>query len=387
MGTEEEDEDFVFYGTPIEREEEISVRKRKTTADSGSLRSLPSWKQEVRDEEGRRRLHGAFTGGFSAGYYNTVGSKEGWTPQTFSSSRKNRAEVKKQSIYSFLDEEDIKDMGGQGLETSLKFDTFGFTAAEHARKLAEKEQKSRPSAIPGPVPDEILVPVTSSIGIKLLLKMGWRRGHSIKETQANSLNEKVAQTDIASSNAGEPTQMGDDTLFSSKTTPGYVINPKQDLYGLGFDPFKHAPEFRDRKASMARNDHLGSKRVNSMIGNLFGSNSGKYAPGFGIGALEELDVEDEDIYASGLELAGNEVQEDDISRIVVDGKLRLGNSQKGILHGFKVALKSDYSLERFDPPTFRLTIHLIISFHPRLRLWTSFWSQHHQKSLLQMMTT
>jgi hypothetical protein len=31
----------------------------------------------VRDEEGRRRFHGAFTGGFSAGFYNTVGSKEG----------------------------------------------------------------------------------------------------------------------------------------------------------------------------------------------------------------------------------------------------------------------------------------------------------------------
>jgi len=27
--------------------------------------------QEVRDENGRRRFHGAFTGGFSAGYYNT----------------------------------------------------------------------------------------------------------------------------------------------------------------------------------------------------------------------------------------------------------------------------------------------------------------------------
>lgn len=24
----------------------------------------------------------------------------------------------------------------------------------------------------------------------------------------------------------------------------YVLNPKQDLYGLGFDPYKHAPEFR-----------------------------------------------------------------------------------------------------------------------------------------------
>jgi hypothetical protein len=32
---------------------------------------------QVKDEKGRRRLHGAFTGGFSAGYFNTVGSKEG----------------------------------------------------------------------------------------------------------------------------------------------------------------------------------------------------------------------------------------------------------------------------------------------------------------------
>lgn len=24
----------------------------------------------------------------------------------------------------------------------------------------------------------------------------------------------------------------------------YVRNPKQDLHGLGFDPYKHAPEFR-----------------------------------------------------------------------------------------------------------------------------------------------
>jgi G patch domain-containing protein 1 len=28
---------------------------------------VPVWKQTVTDERGRRRLHGAFTGGFSAG--------------------------------------------------------------------------------------------------------------------------------------------------------------------------------------------------------------------------------------------------------------------------------------------------------------------------------
>ena len=33
--------------------------------------------QVVRDAQGRVRFHGAFTGGFSAGYFNTVGSKEG----------------------------------------------------------------------------------------------------------------------------------------------------------------------------------------------------------------------------------------------------------------------------------------------------------------------
>lgn len=33
--------------------------------------------QTVKDSRGRQRFHGAFTGGFSAGYFNSVGSKEG----------------------------------------------------------------------------------------------------------------------------------------------------------------------------------------------------------------------------------------------------------------------------------------------------------------------
>lgn len=60
--------DFVVYGTPLPRLDS-NIR------DDGSF--VPIWKQEVTDEKGRKRLHGAFTGGFSAGYFNTVGSKEG----------------------------------------------------------------------------------------------------------------------------------------------------------------------------------------------------------------------------------------------------------------------------------------------------------------------
>ncbi|KAJ3501502.1 hypothetical protein NLJ89_g9308 [Agrocybe chaxingu] len=60
----------------------------------------------VRDEKGRRRLHGAFTGGFSAGYFNTVG----WTPQSFVSSRNDRAKKKDMRAEDFMDEEDLQDL-------------------------------------------------------------------------------------------------------------------------------------------------------------------------------------------------------------------------------------------------------------------------------------
>jgi G patch domain-containing protein 1 len=49
---------YVFYGTPLPPFDD-NVR------DDGSF--VPVWKQEVTDDRGRKRLHGAFTGGFSAG--------------------------------------------------------------------------------------------------------------------------------------------------------------------------------------------------------------------------------------------------------------------------------------------------------------------------------
>ena len=48
---------YAVFGTPLPDENDVR--------DDGSY--LPLWKQDVRDEKGRRRLHGAFTGGWSAG--------------------------------------------------------------------------------------------------------------------------------------------------------------------------------------------------------------------------------------------------------------------------------------------------------------------------------
>ncbi|ODQ66226.1 DUF1604-domain-containing protein [Nadsonia fulvescens var. elongata DSM 6958] len=54
------------------------------------------------------RFHGAFTGGFSAGYYNSVGSKDGWTPQEgFISSLGNRVDFsQKPDVTAYMDDED-----------------------------------------------------------------------------------------------------------------------------------------------------------------------------------------------------------------------------------------------------------------------------------------
>ncbi|GAA0151547.1 hypothetical protein LIER_10246 [Lithospermum erythrorhizon] len=81
-------------------------------------------------------------------------------------------------------------MEDRSLGTSMQFDTFGFTAVELAKKQADKEHQQRPSAIPGSVPGEMVAPGTESIGVKLLLKIGLRRGCSIKESQTTSLYDK-----------------------------------------------------------------------------------------------------------------------------------------------------------------------------------------------------
>ena len=66
----------------------------------------------------RVRLHGAFQGGFSAGYYNTVGSKEGWTPSS----------NKQQSITDFMDEQDLQEFGSTLLKQD--YSSLGSTQSE-----------------------------------------------------------------------------------------------------------------------------------------------------------------------------------------------------------------------------------------------------------------
>ena len=90
---------------------------------------------EVYDEQGRRRFHGAFTGGFSAGYFNSVGSAEGWAPSTFSSSRSRRADHVAQRPQDFMDADD--GLLGQELQVQARFNALGSTSDEIAHRHDE----------------------------------------------------------------------------------------------------------------------------------------------------------------------------------------------------------------------------------------------------------
>ncbi|TRY65140.1 hypothetical protein DNTS_022290, partial [Danionella cerebrum] len=135
---EDNDEDFVTYGIPLEPlEEDEPVRK-----------PVPVHEQTVKDEKGRyMRFHGAFTGGFSAGYFNTVGSKEGWTPTAFVSSRQQKAERQNARPEDFMDEEDFGEHGiaPKDIVTTDKF------ASERRDQIKDKARvvSSLAAIIPG----------------------------------------------------------------------------------------------------------------------------------------------------------------------------------------------------------------------------------------------
>ena len=150
------DESFVYYGTPLPALQDYRKDKNEL---------MPEWQQEVYDENGRRRFHGAFTGGFSAGYFNTVGSKEGWAPSSFRSSRTNRAAGRASRVAHFMDAEDLADYK----------ETFQLRTTD----AYSHEHEHDPFAAFGAQPHASVSSTTSQLGQRILQKMGWKPGQGI----------------------------------------------------------------------------------------------------------------------------------------------------------------------------------------------------------------
>ncbi|RQM14272.1 hypothetical protein DD237_005228 [Peronospora effusa] len=264
---------------------------------------------QPRDAQGRRRFHGAFTGGFSAGYYNSVGSEEGWTPQTFSSSRGNRSSRVEQRPEDFMDEEDDPLMGKR-LETSERYDTLQL-ASKHRLQQQQQSERAQAAAIPGFIlPDDWVLPVNDSIGVNLLKQMGWKEGHGIgKRIRKYKFQEEEKDRggDLMQDADADKTHMqlqekAEEEIYvpSRKVFDVQKVfpKPKLDRHGAGFDPYTNAPEFSVYKQQQQEKEKEGSYRQGvSFVDALNSSNgSNRVTSGYGLSALEEND--DVDVYGT-----------------------------------------------------------------------------------------
>lgn len=279
---------FVTYGTPLAALDD-SIR------DDGSY--VPLWKQEVTDEQGRKRLHGAFTGGFSAGYFNTVGSKEGWAPSTFVSSRTNRrkdAASGQQKAEDFMDDEDRADA-----EEAKKLQT-----ADTFAGLGQSADKSYTETFM-----DLIKTTGDTMGIKLLKKMGWREGQGVgpKVRRKARLDEDQVPEILDG-----PEEKMETHFFAPADSEMIAFAKKNDRKGLGYNGQPGLTEVKSElgsaksmhsAAEVDDNDGIGSLR----IGDKKKKNKSAGRGGIGMGILNDTGSDDEDPYAIGPAISYNRV--------------------------------------------------------------------------------
>ncbi|GFQ79101.1 g patch domain-containing protein 1 [Trichonephila clavata] len=327
---DEDDDEYISHGTPLPEIEEESVLRKK------AAREL-----EVRDERGRQRFHGAFTGGFSAGYFNTVGTKEGWAPSTFISSRdKKEKAYKSQNPEDFMDEEDFGAFGiaTRRIHTTSKFQDSLNSTNTNKRKFSEVD-----SVIPGEAPlKDIVKPVKESIGIKILKKLGWKLGQGIGPRAKKPVTVKVygcALPDTIESEEDDP--YAESYTFAPEDTEGEIYKPKDNVFGLGYSGLSKESVLSAHSDTLTTTKSWLKKDKKKL------AISGQ---AFGVGAFED---DDEDIYSK------DDMSQYDFSDLDPKGssqasKETIGNRQhhgssNSILDGFCLA-SNPASVKKYYPP-------------------------------------
>ncbi|XP_013365031.1 PREDICTED: G patch domain-containing protein 1 isoform X2 [Chinchilla lanigera] len=294
------EEDLVSYGTGLEPLEEGERPKKP----------IPLQDQTVRDEKGRyKRFHGAFSGGFSAGYFNTVGSKEGWTPSTYVSSRQNRADRSVLGPEDFMDEEDLSEFG-IAPKAIVTTDDF---ASKTKDKIQEKARQL--AAATAPIPgatllDDFITPAKLSIGFELLRKMGWKEGQGIgprtkrkPRRQKPDPGVKIYGCALPPGGSEGSEDEDDDYLpenvtFAPKDVTPVDFTPKDNVHGLaykGLDPHQALFGTSAEHVNLFSGGAEGAGNLLGEAGLNKGRKLGISGQAFGVGALEE---EDDDIYAT-----------------------------------------------------------------------------------------
>ncbi|CAH1640735.1 unnamed protein product [Spodoptera littoralis] len=346
IDSDDDHDNFVRYGTaldPIEEDEVPSKRKFQQAPDQYAV-----------DEHGRRRFHGAFTGGFSAGFGNTVGSQEGWTPTSFKSSRSEKAAFSNQRPEDFMDEEDRGEFGIAPRQVQ--------TQREFSGQKRQHRTQYHDGPIPGePVLHQLLRPVHETAAVRMLRAMGWREGQGMGERLSSQDKKKSkeqhkvygcymppelrqAQEDQSMDDSeSSDSEVDFDTLFAPDDYEPYILQRKNDRFGLGY-------------SGLSRHSVLGNlvgeygSEPGSSKSHLVMKDKGKRVSirgqAFGVGAFE---ADDEDIYARE-DMSHYDFSLDDPVHTKKNTKDKDAQKNRNVLEGFVKSTKPLPSVPTYPPP-------------------------------------
>ncbi|XP_044764711.1 G patch domain-containing protein 1 homolog [Coccinella septempunctata] len=308
--SDNEEENFCFYGKPLDPyDEDAFPKKRPITVEE----------QIATDSQGRRRFHGAFTGGFSAGFFNTVGSLEGWTPSEFKSSRGDKQKHVTRNPEDFMDDEDMDEFGfaPQSIRATKDYDT--------SKKRKRKVFSEGP--IPGePVLHTLLTAGNETVGYLLLKNIGMKEKIKTRDEEC-STNRTYGCEMPKTSSLPEKLDTSDYELpeFYNK----FLMNPKNDTFSLGYVGLDKS------QFNLFKSSDLIVQEKNKKL-----SIRGQ---AFGVGAFEN---DDDDIYAKE-DMSNYDFE---LTKERVKSVNNLNNPTEKVFNTFLKAKVNTFRREIYPPP-------------------------------------
>merc|ERR1712131_40579 len=234
--------------------------------------------------DGKRRFHGAFTGGFSAGHGNTLGSEEGGAPHEFKSSRKEKNKNKVQRPQDFMDDEDFGQFGFASKKISAKGSFAKDTVPGLDSQASQSGHMKLTVGLGLAAMQKLVAGSERNWGHVLLRKLGWKDGQGVGARRKAKQNEIM---DSGPRRLGPTMPSGNElasvtpVTFAPKDCTSIKSDIKKDNKGIGFSGVGTGLGAMGSQSS-ALALSVGGRKLNIT------------GQAFGVGALED---EDDDIYA------------------------------------------------------------------------------------------